>query len=317
MRRISAVRRWVLAGRPTPGVTALWLLGPLALASGARAALTPILGDTLVYATYYPVALIVTLRLGRWHGVVAMILGGLIANFLFVSPGLMLSLAPREAAGLALYAFASLLIIWTASWLRIAIFSLEDSLAREAELNSELQHRVKNTMAVVQGLASQTARTQSSLADFLPAFEGRLVALGKAHNVLETGRWEVAELPLLPKAALEAFPVERLRLSGPDATVAKGSCTALVLALHELATNAVKYGAWSETEGRVSLDWALDGDEIVLIWSERGGPAVVPPTRRGLGSRLLRSQPGSLTADLRFEPEGVICEVRVPAARGG
>lgn len=316
MQRIAAVRRWALTPpRAMDGL--LWIAGPLIAATAARAAMTPILGATLVYAAYYPAALLTTLRLGPWGGGAVIVLGGAVANILFVDPPFRATLNARDAAGLGLYALAAGMIVWTATWLRIAIRQLEGSLAREAELNAELQHRVKNTMAVVQGLAVQTARTQAGLGGFMASFEGRLVALGKAHNVLETGRWEVADLPLLAEAALEAFPRERLTLDGPVAHVAKASCTPLVLALHELATNAVKHGAWSVGDGRVMLSWRQAGDRILLEWRETDGPPVTPPERRGLGSRLLGSQPGALSADLRFEPDGVVCDMAVPAATRG
>lgn len=145
---------------------------------------------------------------------------------------------------------------------------------------------------------------------------GRLAALAEAHNVLSSGNWEECRLPDLPQAALSRFQqLGAIALVGPSCVIPPASCVPLVLALHELGTNAIKYGALSVSSGRVSLSWTVAAGSVVLRWEETGGPVVVPPTRRGLGSRLLTKQTGLDAVTLDYRPEGVVCETRIDGAK--
>jgi two-component sensor histidine kinase len=192
---------------------------------------------------------------------------------------------------------------------------------RQKLLVNELNHRVKNTLVSVQSIASQTLRTTDSPQAFHVAFEGRLMALSHTHNLLTEQNWEGASLREIFDFELEAFAardridfdyVRDLQLS-PKATVALG------MAVHELATNALKYGALSVPEGRVQVVWALDpaSDHLVLhlTWTERGGPPVVTPTRHGFGARLLeKGLAGELSAQvsLAYDSLGLVCTMRLP-----
>ncbi|WP_146184149.1 sensor histidine kinase, partial [Caulobacter sp. HMWF009] len=166
------------------------------------------------------------------------------------------------------------------------------------------------------GLARQTAKSVTDPDEFYEAFMGRLMALAEAHNVLSSGNWEECRLPELPQAALSPFQqLEAIALAGPTCAIPPASCVPLVLALHELGTNALKYGALSVSSGRVSLTWAVAAGSVVLRWEETGGPPVVKPTRRGLGSRLLTKQSGLDAVSLDYRPVGVVCETRINGAR--
>ena len=186
----------------------------------------------------------------------------------------------------------------------------------------ELQHRVKNTLAVVQSLALQTARNVGSLADFPEAFQGRLNGLAQAHDLLAKTRWTGAELRDLLLAELAPWSEpqsERLRLSGPSVILAPRPALALGMVFHELATNAVKYGALSSEAGHIEVGWQIEpsppADRLTLIWAERGGPKARPPERRGFGTELIeRSIALELSgeATLEFDPPGLRCTVRFP-----
>jgi two-component sensor histidine kinase/GAF domain-containing protein len=189
--------------------------------------------------------------------------------------------------------------------------------ARQRLLINELNHRVKNTLATVQSIAAQTLRNASSLPRAREDFENRLLALSRAHDILTRRTWEGASVGEICGAATEAHGSDRFDLSGPDLNLAPQTALSLSLALHELATNAAKYGALSVPAGRVAVAWALEGRRLRLTWRERGGPPVAPPGRKGFGSRLIeRGLARELGGEARltFAPEGVVCEVVAPLA---
>jgi PAS domain S-box-containing protein len=187
-------------------------------------------------------------------------------------------------------------------------------------LLGELDHRVKNTLAIVQSIASQTLRRSESLADFEPGFSGRLRALSAAHNGLSETAWRGASVASLVRdqLALDGAGAERCSYEGPDVWLDSRATIRLALVLHELATNARKYGALSVPEGRVDLGWTLEAGEPVpvmrLIWREVDGPPIGPPNRRGFGSIVIEqslSADGG-RADMRFESAGLSCTFEVP-----
>jgi PAS domain S-box-containing protein len=181
----------------------------------------------------------------------------------------------------------------------------------------ELNHRVKNTLAVVQALAHQSFAGSQDLAR-REAFEGRLVALAGAHNLLTRDSWEAASLhQLIVSAAAPCDPEgERLTLDGPDLRVPPKTAVSLALALHELCTNAVKYGALSNAYGRVMVRWRLERGRLTLEWIESDGPTVSPPRHRGFGSRMLeRALAAELDGSVRldFRTDGLCCTIKCPA----
>lgn len=188
----------------------------------------------------------------------------------------------------------------------------------------ELNHRVKNTLAVVQGLARQTFAVSASLEQARDDFTARLVALAGAHDVITDQNWAGANLRDLIERAVagQLQGGTRLVLQGPPVGVAPKTALSLALAFHELVTNALKYGALSNPAGAVTLAWSVDAAEgrLRLVWTEAGGPPVAAPVRRGFGSRLLER---ALAADLggkvvlRYEPEGLVCEIEAPLAAAG
>ncbi|WP_230532160.1 HWE histidine kinase domain-containing protein [Microvirga roseola] len=189
---------------------------------------------------------------------------------------------------------------------------------RELLIN-ELNHRVKNTLATVQSIASQTLRNADAMADARAALEARLFALSRAHDVLTRENWEGAGLRDIVTEALAPYCHDRenrLHVNGPDLRLSPRMALAIAMALQELATNAVKYGALSNTSGEVRIAWSTvqEGNmqRLHLTWIESGGPPVEPPRRRGFGTRLIER---SLAHDLggqvgiAFEPMGVTCTV--------
>ncbi|WP_225009618.1 MULTISPECIES: response regulator [Novosphingobium] len=187
----------------------------------------------------------------------------------------------------------------------------------QALLVGELNHRVKNSLATVQAIATQSVRHAASPADFLSTFTGRLQALARAHSLLSAATWEGASVGQLigEQLALGTVPAERLSASGPEAQLAPEPALRLALVFHELVTNAIKYGALSNGTGRVDVDWHLEGDILVLGWRESGGPPVRAPERSGFGTRLIESSLGG-KAHPEFRPEGLCWTLRIPLGQG-
>ncbi len=186
-------------------------------------------------------------------------------------------------------------------------------------LIDELNHRVKNTLASVQGIAFQTLRGEVSLAEARARFEARLIALSGTHNLLTEENWGGASLERVVAGSIAhlAGEIGRCDVAGDPLRLAPRAALALAMALHELGTNAAIYGALSVDGGRVSIDWTREGDKLHLIWRESGGPKVEPPGRRGFGSRLIeRGLAAHLggTAALIFEPAGLRCDIHASVA---
>jgi len=191
---------------------------------------------------------------------------------------------------------------------------------RQKLLIDELNHRVKNTLATVQSLATQTARGASTPDKFREGFEGRLIALSKAHDQLTVHHWESADLRALVSGSLAPYAgADRFVLRGEDIELRPRAVLTLAMAFHELTTNAAKYGALSVAGGRIEIRWQPVEDEtrhlLTIDWIEQGGPPVVAPERRGFGSRLIE---GSIAAELSgrarlaYDPEGLRCEIVIP-----
>ncbi|MBV8682480.1 MAG: PAS domain S-box protein [Caulobacteraceae bacterium] len=187
---------------------------------------------------------------------------------------------------------------------------------RQRLLINELNHRVKNALAMVQALVRQTLREHHSPKELATAIEGRIMALAAAHDVLTRQRWAGAELGALAKEATRPYSDDgAFTFSGPVVSIAPKSAIALSMALHELATNAVKHGALTSPDGRVSVAWSAAAGAVSLEWRETGGPPVAPPGRAGFGSRLLgRVLEGELggPAEVDYAPTGLVCRIRAP-----
>lgn len=192
-------------------------------------------------------------------------------------------------------------------------------------LVDELNHRVKNTLAIVQGIAQQSFKDGADTATARAAFEGRLATLSEAHNLLTREHWGAVSIAQIIGDAVAPHGGDpgRFELEGPDLPILPKTAITLALAIHELATNAVKHGALSRPEGRVVIRWArVNSDRLPrlsLVWEERGGPKVEVPARRGFGTRMiergLAAEFGG-TVKIDFRPEGLVCTVDAPLPEG-
>jgi PAS domain S-box-containing protein len=197
--------------------------------------------------------------------------------------------------------------------------------AQSRMLIDELNHRVKNTLTTVQSIVAQAVRHTSDPQIIRESIESRLFALSRSHDLLTREKWESAGLLDVVKAALEPFGIangrsERFRVTGKNVRFTPQAALALGIAFNELATNAVKYGAFSGETGCVRVAWTIEpspeGDRLLLRWSEENGPPVTPPSKKGFGSRVIERglalELGG-AARLEYRPDGLLCTIDIPA----
>jgi two-component sensor histidine kinase len=201
--------------------------------------------------------------------------------------------------------------------------------AREREASDKLQklileelhHRIKNTLATVSAIASQSLRNVQGAEHAQHAIAGRLLALGRAHDLLLQARWNSADLGHIVRSATEAFDnpdVPKFSIGGPDIRMTSGAVIAIAMTLNELCTNTAKFGALSLPTGLVDVGWTLDTDtqRVHLTWTERGGPEVHAPEKRSFGTRLIETLGKQLKGDvqLTYQPAGFVYAIDVPLA---
>jgi two-component sensor histidine kinase/DNA-binding response OmpR family regulator len=185
----------------------------------------------------------------------------------------------------------------------------------------ELHHRIKNTLATVSAIASQSFRAATSIEQGQKAMEGRLLALGRAHDLLMQVSWSNASLTHTFSGATEPYDSQgarRFHFNGPDIRITSGAVIALAMTLNELCTNTTKFGALSAPAGRVEVAWTIDDQKqrLRLSWTERGGPPVHPPKRRSFGTRMMESLGQQLNGhvQLNYDPSGFVYSLDVPLA---
>src|SRR5450755_237424 len=185
----------------------------------------------------------------------------------------------------------------------------------------ELHHRIKNTLATVSAIASQSLRTATSIEHGQHAIEGRLVALGRAHDLLLQARWANASLEQTIRGATEPYVSigsGRISIQGPDIRITSGAVIALAMTLNELCTNTTKFGALSVPAGRIEIVWKIDEElqRLHLTWSEKNGPAVHAPSRQSFGTRLIGSLGQQLKGEVKlaYDETGFVYVLNVPMA---
>jgi PAS domain S-box-containing protein len=202
------------------------------------------------------------------------------------------------------------------SGVTVDITERKEAEERQALLAREVDHRARNALALVQSIVRLTRA--DTVKSYITAIDGRIAALSRAHTLLAQSRWQGADLARLADEELAAYrtgDVQKITATGPDVSIEPRTAQTLALALHELVTNAAKYGALSVMPGRVRLTWELQPDSLVLRWEESGGPPATPPASPGFGIRVISASiERQLEGEARFEwhPEGLHCSLAVP-----
>lgn len=308
MDRVPVIRRAILAERSVAS-KCMWTAAAIAVPAAIRWSIDGgLVGGSFV--TFYPAVLLVAVFLGWRYAAFTALVSGIFANRLFREEPLLFHVSGQDAVSIALFALACVVIIASGHTLRRLVIDQETARQREESLRRELIHRSKNMMMVVQSLASLTAR-HTPPERFSEVFGSRIEALDNANNLLGAADDNRASLLGVVEKAVEAFrDGDNITLQGPDVEIERAAVVSLSLALHELCTNAAKYGALSVDGGRVSIEWAAAGEtDLVLHWQESGGPLVTPPSRRGMGTLLLRPQRGLKDVKLHFHEDGVQCRL--------
>lgn len=307
--QLDGLRRLILRRRVL-ATKFLIMAAMLAFATGARWLLDHG-ANGVPFLTFYPVVLLTALLLGWRFGLLSAVCALVLVRFLF-APGWQVVALPTRMGMFLLYSLTIAIILLTGHFVRRLLLESERLIAESKAFNDELQHRSRNMLQVLRALMGRSPPPGEDAADFHRKLAGRVEALSRANQLLGFGALGSAELGELVAAAVAPFDPDRFHCDGPDCRLQKATVVPLVMTLHELATNAVKYGALSVDQGEVAISWRLDGpDKARLEWIERGGPPVRQPARRGMGSRLLRPHGGLSAIELDWNPAGLACRLEL------
>jgi two-component sensor histidine kinase len=268
-------------------------------------------GTLLPFTTFYPAVLFATYFGGPRVGVFASIAGGVVGWWAFLLP--QIGFFPNEISvelELLTYAVACALIIWGAdSYRRLAKRLREEERLRVLAVE-ELAHRLKNKIASIQSIISYQLREQPQLRDDIIA---RLVALSATDDLIMAAQGRGASLRAILSTELKPYGLARISMEGPDVILSPTLALTMALIVHELATNAAKYGALSRPAGKLSVHWSLADRILNVNWREAGGPPIVDsPTHHGFGLRLLHRalEQFSGAIETSFKPDGLICTMK-------
>ena len=313
MVRLRSVRSRLLR-KPTLGHSVVVIAGCVAAASFARWVLGDV-ANAVPFVTYFPAIVLCALLAGWQAGFASIFVSMAVVNFIFMQPRMAITSGWQTAAMMGLFVLSCSLLVAIAQTLRGTVARLQAATDRAEFLNQELMHRVRNSLTVVNSLAAMTYEAEHS--NFVTVFSKRMGALAAGLDILSRHDGQECDLhETIDQACAPFRQDDRIALSGTTGLLPAQSCVPLMLAIHELCTNAVKYGALAGRAGRIRIETEWEGDlgEVRLLWREEGGPEVAPPTREGLGTALLADQVLG-PANLTFAPQGLRCEMRLTARR--
>ena len=312
----------VLASRTPAWPTRVLVgLGVVVVTTLLRLGLDAAVPGLVPFALIFPAVLLSTAVAGWQAGSITLIVSLTLAWFAVLTPRWSWEVkSAADMLGLVLVGASGAMILAFTEALRRTTRRLVDERARQALLNNELNHRVKNTLASVQSLAVQTFGKDDQAKAARQIFEERLLALSRAHDVLTRAAWTAADLGEVVARAMAPFADRgQIKWQGPEIPLASQPAIALSMALHELATNAMKYGALSTPVGEIIIGWERRDTRLRLNWRETGGPPVEPPAREGFGLRLLkRGLAGELggSVEVTFGLNGLSCDIDAPLSGG-
>jgi len=265
------------------------------------------------FTTYSLAIIIAALVCGFWPGMMATVLSVLIGWYLFLPPTFSFALfSTKEAWTVTMFAVVASINVALVSGLVAALLRHDD---RQLLLLRELQHRSQNLFAVIEAIASRTLIEGQTIANAKELFAGRLHALARTHSMLANNAFLGAPLKEIVAQEITSFS-DQVTVTGCDIAVNTRAAESFALIIHELATNAVKYGALSTRQGRVAIQCSIDGangsGQFRFEWRESGGPPVSPPARKGFGSTILFEAAKQFSQDVqaKFSPEGLTYQLR-------
>jgi len=271
------------------------------------------LGVNLPFATYFPAVLIAALLAGTPAGIGVTIASILIVWWAFIAPNHELSsLSRTDVANFLIFIISSLVILTFVEFYRDAVHRLQERDRERELLLNELEHRGRNTYAVVESIVRNTLLHDRESAD---AIADRVRAVSSANDLINWSRTKTVQLRAL--LSLMFGPnAERISTVGPDIELSADAARNLSLVFHELLTNAMKYGPLSKPDGRIDIEWNYDKQKVRLTWKEHGGPKVVIPQKTGFGTTVITQSLRSLSGEISFafNPDGLCCNVEFKLA---
>ena len=307
--------RWGL--RPGSPAAYMFALCCVAAALGIRLLFSFFKHDLVIFATYYPAVLLATLIGGSSAGIFAQLLGGLIGWLLF-EPSLPLvdQSISEQTIAIVLYGLSSSFIVWAAEQYRRVVRRLDEEQHYRRLVVDELNHRLRNKLATVQAVLRHELQIDDAVRNRIT---GRLRALAAADDILTRPEGGPVDLNEILQAELAPYGDGRVRVQGDPAPIPPKAAAMLALVLHELATNAAKYGALARPEGRLSIAWASHASMLRIDWIECGGPTVTVPRTQGFGSKLFKRalDPFHGAVETEFHPAGLRCRITLTLPDGG
>jgi len=297
----------------SPGSAEAYILAIIfvAIAALTRWGLGFLTQEMQAFTTFYPAVLFAALLGGAGPAIAAAILGGVISWWKFLPPSTsLLPLSTADQINLLSYFISSAVIVWATDHYRRLVKRLRDEEGFRKLAVDELAHRLKNKVATIQAIIGFRLREQHEMKDEII---GSLNALMAADDLIMASQGEGANLRDIFAAEFAPYDVSRISMAGPDCLLSPKIALTMALLVHELATNAAKYGALSNADGKVSIAWSLAGDKLSVTWYEVGGPPVAPPTHAGFGTRLFKRALGQFDGkvDADFAPTGLVCRLSV------
>jgi two-component sensor histidine kinase len=312
--RFDRLLRWGL----TPGSLGAigFAAGCVAAAFGVRLIFWLFKPDLVIFATYYPAILLATL-IGGWQaGIVAQVLGGIVA-WIYFDPSLSPPTQPfgEQVADFGLYALSSGLIVWASEEYRRVVRRLDEEEHYRRLVVDELKHRLRNKLAVVQAVLGHELRAHGEL---YARIIDRLKALAQADELLARPDQETVDIRDILRVELSLYGPASVSVSGDHVQLPPKLAGTLLLVIHELATNAAKHGAFKLPNGHVTIGWHIENNRLRMEWIEAGGPPVSSPKKSGFGTNLFRRalDPFHGTIQTRFEPTGIRCAISLDIPAG-
>ena len=297
--------------RLSPGSVEAYLLATLmvVVASLIRWGLGLLVDDVQAFTTFYPAVLFATLFGGAGVGISAAIASTIISGWKFLPPsGGLLHLTPAEEINLLTFAISTLLIVWAADHYRKLTKRLQDEEKFRKLAVEELAHRLKNKISTIQAVISFRLREYPEVMDKIIRSLG---ALSATDDLIMTTQGHGADFRDVLSAELTPYDISRISMAGPNCLLPPKQALIVTLLIHELATNAAKYGALSNDNGKLSIDWSYVDGRLSVVWHEDGGPTVTQPTHRGFGTRLFQRALEQFNGkvDATFAPTGLVCKL--------
>jgi len=309
----AKLKPWQAANEHSLAMAVGVAAGSVFLATLVRLALGAIVGPGVIaFATYYPAVLVSTLWAGSGSGLLALLGAGVIGWYAFMPPAYAFEIKDATtAASLALYLASGSVIIWGAEQYRRLAAALAGKDRERELLMGELLHRMRNMIAVVQAVVKQTLSHDHDTRETLSR---RIGAVVTADGFMQDDMNYESDLAELLASELSGYERARIILSGPATELALDQARAVALSIHELATNAAKYGALSCPEGRVLVSWNVAPAGLQIAWQELGGPPARTPTREGFGSRFVRQMLAKKGGSIKTEwlESGVVHKISLP-----